>query len=214
MKSGFSGIILVLIVAFLIGGAGLLGYVGKDFISKNLSIDKEESKIESQDTTSKQDDKSNSAKEPEFCKQYGTFEVKKSDLLKTHEVGPGETLRTIAKKELSDETKATDLISVNPQLSSYEIDDELPYKLKVFIPNEQYNEEGITNYMKTRGNIQFNKDKPMFGVNAPNSGTGPFIISDKIENDIKQVKEGDCVEIIYGSKDYDPQKIVFEVKLQ
>lgn len=196
---------------FLIFGAIAAGYFGKELISKNLSSDSSEIREEEPSDTSKQ---AGAANEPEFCEQYGTFEVKKADLLKTHEVGPGETLRSIAKQELNEEMRATDFISVNPQLSSYEIDDELPFKLKVFIPNERYNEEGLTAYIKSRGNIQFNKEKPMFGVNAPNSGTGPFIISDKIKMDIEQIKEGDCVEVIYGSKGFDPQKVVLEVKLQ
>ena len=134
-----------------------------------------------------------------------------TDLLEEYLVGPGETMRDIAKKKLGDETKATDLTIVNPQLSQYEIDSELPMGMKLYLPNEKYNSEGITAYLKASGNIAFNKNKPMFGINAPNSGTGPFTISESIEGDLINIEEGDCVVVISGSRAFDPQKVVFEV---
>ena len=149
--------------------------------------------------------------EPPFCKQYGAYQIKMTDLLEEYLVGPGETMRDIAKKKLGDETKATDLTIVNPQLSQYEIDSELPMGMKLYLPNEKYNSEGITAYLKASGNIAFNKNKPMFGINAPNSGTGPFTISESIEGDLINIEEGDCVVVISGSRAFDPQKVVFEV---
>jgi len=149
-----------------------------------------------------------------FCKEYGTAVISKKDLLETYTIGPGETLRDVAAKVLDDETKATEIITANPMLYGYEIDDQLPMGLEIFIPNAKYTGEGITSYIRTKGNITFNETKPMFGVTAPNSGTGPFIISDDIKTDIEGIVSGDCVVVIYGSIGYDPNKIVLEVKAQ
>lgn len=152
--------------------------------------------------------------ETPFCKEYGTFDVPKNDLLEKYIVGPGQTLRDIAVIAMKDETKAVDIITANPKLRIYEIDDILPMRLEVVIPNEKYNKDGITAFIKSRGNISYNATKPMFGVNAPNSGTGPFTISADIKSQLNGIKQGDCVEVLYGSRGYDPQKIVLEVKRQ
>jgi hypothetical protein len=54
----------------------------------------------------------------------------------------------------------------------------------------------------------------MFGVNAPNSGTGPFIISENISESLQTVQQGDCVDLVFGSRGFDPQKVVLELNLQ
>ncbi len=152
-----------------------------------------------------------SGKEPAFCKEYGTGEIPKKELLEEYTTGPGDTLRSIAKNQLGDETKAVDLIPDNPQLRSYEVDDELQMNVIIYLPNEKYNKPGITSYIRAKGNIAYNEEKPMFGVNAPNSGTGPFLINDEIKDELEAIEQGECVEVIYGSRQLDPQKIVFEV---
>ncbi|OGY25727.1 MAG: hypothetical protein A2134_02690 [Candidatus Woykebacteria bacterium RBG_16_39_9b] len=201
------------IILGMIGGAIIVIALG--YAAVVLNIFEEPSQQTSNGEKNTTDTSGNdSTNKQKFCEQYGTFEVKKEDLFEEYETKPGDTLRNIAKNELNDPTLATEIIKVNPTLSRYEIDDELPYKLKLYLPNEKYDEEGITTYMKARGNIEFNKEKPMFGVNAPNSGTGPFIITDKIKDNLNGIKLGDCVEVVYGSKGFDPQKVVFEVKIQ
>jgi len=166
-------------------------------------------------TWAMKDDEAEDEKETPFCAKYGTLTIKKTDLFEEYSVGPGETMRDIARKTLNDEKRALDLISVNPSLQFYEIDDDLPMSMKVYIPDDKYSdEEGITSYMKARGNITFNDTKPMFGVNAPNSGTGPFTISEEIKDQVRAFGEGECVEVIYGSRGYDSNKPVFEVLKQ
>lgn len=149
-----------------------------------------------------------------LCSDYGTFTVQKNDLLEKYTVGPDETLRDVARKLLEDETEAVALITANPQLREYGVDDTLPLGVSMYIPDEKYSREGVTTYIKARGNITFDDTKPMFGINAPNAATGPFIISDYIQADLTGVQAGDCVEVIYGSRGSDPQKFVFEVLLQ
>lgn len=152
--------------------------------------------------------------EAPFCKEYGTYEIEKADLFGQYVVGPGETLRDIAKKKLNDESRAVDFIEINPQLYSYEIDKEVPMGSKIYIPNEKYMAEGVRVYLKVKGNIVYNKDKPMFGITGPNSSTGSFIITDNIKEDLKNIKEGDCVEVSYGSRSIGSAFVVFEVKPQ
>lgn len=152
-----------------------------------------------------------SEEEPAFCKEYGTSEILKKELLEEYTTGPGDTLRSIAKNKLGDETKAVDLIADNPQLRLFEVDDELQMNMTIYVPNEKYNKPGITTYIRAKGNIVYNEEKPMFGVNAPNSGTGPFLINDEIKDELEAIEQGECVEVIYGSRQLDPQKVVFEV---
>ena len=215
--NGFAYILLLIPAAVVLA----LLLIGFQYFKGNFEVNVKNNSQEQNSSLNNQTSQSKETgtevekkEEPSFCAKYGTANVQKSDLLEEYLVGPGETMRDIARKKLNDESRALDLIKVNPQLSNYEIDDELPMRMKVYIPNEKYSEEGITAYIKTRGNITFNKNKPMFGVNAPNSGTGPFIISENIKDDLKNIKEGDCVEVTYGSKGYDPQKVVFEVVAQ
>lgn len=155
-----------------------------------------------------------SGEEPPFCREYGTGEIPKKELLEEYTTGPGDTLRSIAKKQLGDETEAMNLVNDNPQLRFYEVDDELQMNMTIYVPNEKYNKPGITTYIRAKGNIVYNEEKPMFGVNAPNSGTGPFLINDEIKDELEAVKQGECVEVIYGSRQLDAQKVVFEVVLQ
>jgi hypothetical protein len=209
-------------VLFLIIATAVVVLFGSEYVKSNFDISKKNSYPDTRkytDTSATSEatvaaTETMSDKKPdtaEFCKKYGTFEIKKIDLFQEYSTGPGETMRSIAQEVFNDETKAADLITINPMLISYEIDDELPMRSKIYIPDDKYFQEGVTNYIKAQGNITYNPEKPMFGINAPNSGTGPFIISDEIKDDLSTVGEDDCVEIVYGSRDYDAQKIVFEV---
>lgn len=217
-QKGFAQILIIPIIIGIVA-VFFAGYFLKGNIITKQTGSAQPSSTPSTQSTSQSDQATESTTKPTnqeepFCKQYGNVGLKFSDLLEEYSIGPGETMRDIARKKLNDESKASELISVNPQLSIYEIDQELPMRMKIYIPNEKYSGENITAYFKSRGNISFNQTKPMFGINAPNSGTGPFIISDNIKDSIKEFKNGDCVEIIYGTSAYDPQKTVFEIKKQ
>jgi len=216
------GVVVGIFIGYLFIKYGMLEGVSGTTCATNLPqvpADVEVLPIESEATTTEVDalpiePKSTSKEENPFCAEYGTFTVSKNDLLEKYTVGPGETLRDAARNALGDETMAIEFITANPQLRGYEIDDALPMGMKIYIPDERYTEEGITAYMKARGNIAFNDTKPMFGINAPNSGTGPFTISEQIKTELDGIREGDCVQGIYGTRGYDLQKVVFEVKLQ
>lgn len=149
--------------------------------------------------------------EPPFCKEYGVAQFKKQDLLEEFTTGPGDTFRSVALKALGDETRAIDIIAANPLFAATEVDDELPMNTKLYLPNPKYDNPEVTGYVKVRGNIAFNPDKPMFGVNGPNSGTGPFMINDTIKESLTGIHEGNCVVVVYGTRGFDSNKVVFEV---
>lgn len=200
------------IFAALIGG--VLGYFSHPLINSNKQILNIPTGEKPKSTEQNLVPTETKTAEKPFCKEYGTYQVNKIDLFEQYTVGPGETLRDIAKKKLNDETKAVDFITINPQLISYEIDDVLPIGRKIYIPNEKYDAEGIVSYLKVKGNIAINQDKSMFGVSSPNSNTGSFLISDKIKEDMKNIKEGDCVTVVYGSRSIGSEFVIFEVKPQ
>lgn len=214
-------ILIVSIILALIIGV-ICGYFIYPFMNKTDTIIKDESTnndtgVVTKDTIPTENQQPSitpNETEAQFCKEYGTSTIPKNELLEEYITGPGDTIRDIAKNKQGDETKAIELIDANSILRQYEVDDVLPMRLKIYIPNDKYNIPDITSYIRSKGNISYNKDKPMFGVNAPNSGTGPFIINDNIKDDIENIKDGDCVVVIYGSKGYDPQKVVMEVTKQ
>lgn len=82
------------------------------------------------------------------------------------------------------------------------------------MPAGEYAMEGVTAYIKAQGNISYNENQPMFGISAPNSGTGPFIIPDEMEAVFKAIPQGSCVEMIYGSRGFDNQKVIFQIHQQ
>lgn len=206
-----------LLIPFIIVSV-LAVYFGYEYLKDKYEIKPIDESTQISDTsfenTEPRATSSNSPSKTPFCKNYGTSGIKKTDLFEEYSIGPGETMRMVAKKFFSDETKATLLIDLNPELYEYEIDDDLPMAMKIFIPNEKYNVDGVNSFFKTSGNVSFNSEKPMFGVNAPNSGTGPFIITDELKDVMKNIKTDDCIDVLYGSKGYDPIKVVFEVTKQ
>jgi hypothetical protein len=89
------------------------------------------------------------------------------------------------------------------------------FTLDNFTPQDpKYKVEGVTIYVKAQGNISYNTSQPMFGINAPNSGTGPFIIPEDMEATFKEIPQGSCVEVLYGSKGMSGQKVIFEIHKQ
>jgi hypothetical protein len=194
----FLTIIFVFVIGFLLG-----------FIIRSLSVDtiQPPSQTAGEDTIT-----TTEPSEQEFCKKYGTYQVSKNDLLKTYEVEKEMTLDELLGEALDNHYTTQELMTINPELNAYEATTAaIPRGTQVKLPDQSLDVEGVTSFIKAQGNISFNPDQPMFGVNAPNTGTGPFIISEEIEDKVKQLKQGDCVEVIYGSRGYSSIKVVFDI---
>lgn len=181
---------LSILVIMLMLISGVVGYlIGEINISRSF---------EKQQKVSK----NNQIVNPQITKtQHATTCLKqgiqpKSDYLPVYTVKPGDSLLSIAKSELKDGSRVTELITLNsdryPELSLSKPFIEQGWKL--YLPPQNL---GVTNgyIFVISGNVEINPShKDLWGVSYSGGNGGTFSVEELTKNSLKP---GDCVSVLY-----------------
>lgn len=129
------------------------------------------------------------------CKKYNFSS--EEDFLPKYVVKKGDTLLSVAKKQLGDNSRIGELIELNKKLyPGLSIDEPfIEQNWTLYLPPQGV---GKTNgkLFEVNGELSINPQDGRWGVNFTNGGAGAFRV-DKVVSANESFKEGDCVKVLY-----------------